>query len=91
MEKERSKSQAAREREIIKKFKMIIDTKFKKCPLNMRVALFKELEKWGQNELGNEESYLFLTALYDADSTLEVQVKIQLDNLLERIENNEKI
>lgn len=80
--------QQKKEMEIVAKFKAIIDNKFKECPLAKKKALFESLEKWGQTELDEKQSQLFLEALYDAESTQETQITIVLNNYLKKEERN---
>ena len=67
----------------IKQMQKLINEKMQQCPFNDRKQLFTELEKWGQ-ELG-ENGELFLTALYKAESTQQIQQEIALEKGLKRI------
>lgn len=76
--------QQKKEMEIVAKFKAIIDSKFKECPLDKKKELFESLEKWAQTELDEKQSQLFLEALYDAESTQTTQIMLALDNYFKK-------
>ena len=70
---------------LIKKFEKLIDEKFAKCPFDKRTELFEELENFAKNELHIKYCEIFLTALYNAQSTQDVQLTIGLEKAIERI------
>ena len=68
----------------IKQLTKYINDKFVECPLLDRKKLFFKLKEWGES-LG-ENGELFLTALYQAESTKQTQLEIALDEALKKIE-----
>lgn len=70
---------------MIKKFERLIDDKFNQTPYHERTALFVMLEKWANTELNKECCDIFLTALYNAQSTQDIQITIAFEKEFERI------
>jgi len=75
------------QRAVLKAMKQDIKKAFEQCAINERVTLFKELENWAltTNELKQEQSELFIKALYECDATQEAQMTIALENGLNKI------
>ena len=67
---------------MIKKFEKLIDDKFAKCPFDKRTELFEELEKWAKTELNEECCDMFLTALYNAKETQDIQLSIAVERAI---------
>lgn len=84
MSKSRKGKKASRKL-AIENLKKLIETKFKECKFDDRTKLFKELEKWAKESLGEEQCELFLIALYNADCTQDIQKTIGLEKALDKI------
>ena len=69
----------------INNLKKLIDEKFKKCNFDDRRKLFEDLQAWAKDNLGETQYELFLTALYEAESTQDIQLTIGLEKALEKI------
>lgn len=67
---------------MIKKFEKLIDEKIAKCPFDKRTDMFLELEKWANKELNQECCDIFLTALYNAQSTQDIQITIAFEKAI---------
>ena len=65
--------------------KRLIDSKFKECPKGKEKDLFLMLEEWGKEHLKDQQQEIFLTALYEAESTQSAQMELALDKGLEKI------
>ena len=65
---------------MIKKFERMIDDKIAHCPFDERTDMFLKLEKWAKTELNEECCDIFLTALYNAQSTQDIQLTIGLES-----------
>ena len=68
--------------------KRLIDSKFKECPKGKEKELFLMLENWAKSDLTEEQSEIFLTALYGANATQEIQMEIAIDRALEKMKGN---
>lgn len=69
----------------IKSAKLIINGKFEKCPTERKPNLFLMLLDWAKDDLKGEQQEIFLTALYEAESTQEAQLELALDRGLSKI------
>ena len=65
--------------------KRMLNIKFKECPKEKRKELFLSLVDWGKSALNEEQQEIFFTALYEAESTQEVQMEIGLEKALANI------
>ena len=69
----------------IKQCEKIINEKFIKCSYADREKLFLSLEKWANDELGETQRKIFLTALYNAKETQETQLSLALTRALKNL------
>ena len=81
MSKSRKGKQASKNL-LIKRFEKIIDDKVAKCPFDKRTELFEELENWAKSELNDECCDMFLEALYNAQSTQDIQLSIAVEKAI---------
>ena len=70
---------------LLKKLTQYLDEKFSSTPINLRKKLFNDLESWAKEEMNEECCVIFLSALYNAKSTQEVQMEIALDKAVKTI------
>jgi len=69
----------------IKMAKMIVNGKFEKCPKEKKGELFLLSLDWAKDSLEGEQYEIFITALYEAESTQETQLELAIDRELSRI------
>lgn len=70
---------------MVKRIEKLIDERFNQTPYQERTALFVMLEKWANNELNKECCDIFLTALYNAQSTQDIQIAMAFEKAVKRI------
>lgn len=69
----------------IKMAKMIVNGKFEKCPKEKKGELFLLLLDWAKDSLKGEQYEIFITALYEAESTQETQLELAIDRAVSHI------
>jgi len=79
------KGKKASRRLAVENMKKLIDEKFSKCKFDDREKLFDNLQKWAYESLSKEACEIFIEALYNADSTQDIQMTRTLTKALERI------
>ena len=70
---------------VVKQCEKIINEKFIKCPYDDREKLFLNLEEWANKELGESQRKIFLTALYSAKETQDIQLSLALTRALKNL------
>lgn len=80
------KGKQASKRIAIKQLTKLIDEKFKNCNFDDRRQLFEDLQVWAKDNLGETQYELFIEALYNAQSTQDIQLTIGLEKALNKIE-----